>query len=39
MDERISALVAAVGSDEFRAILSRLGGYDSTESGSKRTVQ
>ena len=37
-DSRIEVLVEAVRSEEFRAILERLGGYDSTETGVLRQV-
>jgi putative molybdopterin biosynthesis protein len=37
-DPRIRALVCAIRSDQFRAILNRLGGYETTETGSARTV-
>ena len=37
-DPRIHALVKAIRSDEFRAILDRLGGYDTSETGTLRTV-
>jgi putative molybdopterin biosynthesis protein len=37
-DPRIRALVQAIRSDAFRAILNRLGGYDTTETGFLRTV-
>jgi putative molybdopterin biosynthesis protein len=37
-DPRVTALVSAVGSGAFREVLNRLGGYDASESGSRRTV-
>jgi len=37
-DPRILSLVAAVRSPAFKAILDRLGGYDTTETGTLRTV-
>ena len=37
-DPRIRALVRAIRSDAFKAILDRLGGYETTETGSVRTV-
>ena len=37
-DPRVAALVRAIGSGEFREILTRLGGYDTTETGSARSV-
>jgi len=37
-DPRIRALVAAIRSPAFKAILERLGGYDTTETGTLRTV-
>jgi len=37
-DPRIGVLVESVRSDGFRAILGRLGGYDSTETGVLRRV-
>jgi putative molybdopterin biosynthesis protein len=37
-DPRVRALIAAIQSAEFRAILSRLGGYDTTETGTQRTL-
>jgi len=35
-DPRLSALITAIGSDEFKAILFRLGGYDTKNTGSQR---
>jgi molybdenum cofactor synthesis domain-containing protein len=37
-DPRIAALCAAIGSPAFKAILSRLGGYDTTETGVRRAL-
>ncbi|MFA6333456.1 MAG: molybdopterin biosynthesis protein [Methanoregula sp.] len=37
-DPRVRALVAAIRSPAFKAILERLGGYDTTETGTLRTV-
>jgi len=37
-DPRIRALIRAIRSDAFKAILGRLGGYETTETGSVRTV-
>lgn len=37
-DPRIRALVRTIRSPAFKAILDRLGGYDTTETGSVRTV-
>lgn len=37
-DPRISALISAIGSAEFKDILSRLGGYDGSETGVQRKV-
>ncbi len=37
-DPRVSALVLAIGSAGFREILNRLGGYDTTGTGSTRRV-
>jgi putative molybdopterin biosynthesis protein len=37
-DSRIRALVNAIRSSEFKAILTRLGGYDTLETGFLRTV-
>jgi putative molybdopterin biosynthesis protein len=38
-DPRIAALLGAIRSAEFRNILSRLGGYDTTETGVQRTTR
>jgi putative molybdopterin biosynthesis protein len=38
-DPRLIALVEAIRSREFRAVLDRLGGYDTTETGLQRTVR
>jgi len=38
-DPRIRALIAAIRSGEFRAILTRLGGYDTSETGTIRTIR
>jgi putative molybdopterin biosynthesis protein len=38
-DPRIRALVRALQSVEFKETLSRLGGYDTTETGTLRTVE
>jgi len=37
-DPRITALCAAIASSEFKEILSRLGGYDTTETGVRRVL-
>jgi putative molybdopterin biosynthesis protein len=37
-DPRIQALVAAIRSPAFKAILDRLGGYETSETGTLRTV-
>jgi putative molybdopterin biosynthesis protein len=38
-DPRIRALIEAIRSREFKAILDRLGGYDATETGILRSVE
>jgi len=38
-DPRIAALLDALGSPEFKDILSRLGGYDTRETGVQRTTR
>jgi putative molybdopterin biosynthesis protein len=38
-DPRITALLEALGSGEFTGILSRLGGYDTRETGQQRTTR
>jgi putative molybdopterin biosynthesis protein len=37
-DPRVTALCAAIASPEFKEILSRLGGYDTTETGVRRVL-
>ncbi|MDD1703606.1 MAG: molybdopterin biosynthesis protein [Methanoregula sp.] len=37
-DPRVSALVDVIGSAEFRAVLDRMGGYDSRETGTLRKL-
>lgn len=37
-DPRVAALITTIQSAEFRAILSRLGGYDTAETGTQRTL-
>lgn len=37
-DARVAALIATVRSAEFRAILDRLGGYETGETGTQRTL-
>jgi putative molybdopterin biosynthesis protein len=38
-DPRVRALIKAIRSNEFRSILSELGGYDTSETGSLRKVR
>ena len=38
-DPRLNVLLGAIRSPGFKAILSRLGGYDTTETGAQRTVR
>jgi putative molybdopterin biosynthesis protein len=38
-DPRVRALIKAIRSNEFRSILSELGGYDASETGSLRKVR
>ena len=37
-DPRVAALCEAISSQEFRDILHRLGGYDTTETGVRREL-
>lgn len=37
-DPRVKALVETIGSPEFKAVLERLGGYDTRETGVQRTL-
>jgi putative molybdopterin biosynthesis protein len=38
-DPRLQALIGAIRSEEFKTILNRLGGYDTTETGTRRSVE
>jgi putative molybdopterin biosynthesis protein len=38
-DPRLNALIDVIRSEEFKAVLHRLGGYDSSETGILRTVR
>jgi putative molybdopterin biosynthesis protein len=37
-DPRVKALVETISSPEFKAVLKRLGGYDTRETGVRRTL-